>query len=421
MKKHLLLSLLVLLGSIVFAQETIKVMTYNLLNFGNYPSYCSESVNSIEDKAGYLGTIVGSQELDILAVCELGKTPSSSYTTNYILGNSLNTNGETRWVAASPTDISGSYLINGFFYDKNKFMLVGQPVISTDVRDINVYKLKCLNQTEDIYFNVVVMHLKAGNDDQAARGAMVGLLMDYFESLGTNENYIVVGDFNVYTSTESAFQKLVNPSDPSLSFYDPIDQLGYWNDYDYRQYHTQSTHDDSSEDCYSYGGFDDRFDFILISSSIKDNTADVSYVDDSYWAVGQDGNRYNDDLLDGSNNTLPYNVISALYNMSDHLPVVAEFQVGDGSGRTSLSANSGFYANVINPANDEIRYELKTNLTTEINMSIFTLVGQELFSETVNLTDGNVFSHDISNLPQGAYVMIFEGEGVFQSYRFIKQ
>ncbi|PLX08912.1 MAG: hypothetical protein C0596_03600 [Marinilabiliales bacterium] len=424
MKKTFILFILSIISLLTLAQGSVKVMTYNLLNFGNYTSYCTSTNNPHEDKAEYLATIIDNQEPDILAVCELGKYVSASYTTNYILGNSLNINGETKWQAASPTDQSGSYLINGLFYDKNKFQLMAQPVVETDIRDINIYKLRCLEIEETTYLNVVVMHLKAGSeyDDQSDRTDMVNELMSYLSAQGSNENYIIVGDFNVYSDNETCFQNLIDPSNPSLAFYDPINQLGDWNNnYAYRSVHTQSTHDDDSNDCFSYGGMDDRFDFILISSSIKDGTADIQYVDDSYWAVGKDGNRFNGAINSPSNSTLPSTVISALYNMSDHLPVVAEFQIGDNSGVASLSNTDNFYANVVNPTDGLIQYRLKSNLNTNVEVSIYTSVGQKIYSTNINSADSAIQTHDISEYANGVYIMCFEGTGIYQTYKIVKK
>jgi endonuclease/exonuclease/phosphatase family metal-dependent hydrolase len=365
---------------------------------------------------------IDDQNPDIIAVCELGNLQNGNYMTNYILGNSLNVNGETKWQAAAPTNQSGSYLINGLFYDKTKFMLMSQPIVVTDVRDINIYKLKSLQTTETTYFYVVVLHLKAGNDDQVARTEMISELTNYLSILGSNENFIIVGDFNVYKSSENCFQLLVDPSDPAYTFHDPINQLGNWNDNDYySDYHTQSTHNDYSNDCFSYGGMDDRFDFILVSSSIKDGTANIKYVDDSYFAVGQDGNRFNSNLTNPTNTTLPSNVINALYNMSDHLPVIAEFQIGDNSSVISLSSTDNFYANVVNPSDGIIRYQLKTNLKTNVNVNIYTSVGQKVYSTQINSTEDGTYTHDISNFANGIYIMSFEGEGIYQSYKIVKK
>ncbi|HNQ67110.1 MAG TPA: T9SS type A sorting domain-containing protein [Bacteroidales bacterium] len=420
MKKIFLIPTILLISLFTFSQETVKLMFYNLLNFNNYTSYCTSENNSHVNKANYLKTIVLNQQPDILAVCEVGTNVSASYTLNYILGNSLNVNGETKWLAASPT---GSYLVNGLFYDKNKFQLISQPVVTTEVRDINIYKLKCLDQEETTYFNIIVAHLKAGNSSQDAsdRASMIDELMEYLQNLGSNENFVIVGDFNVYTDSEQAFQKLINPVNPALAFYDPINKMGDWNNnYSFRAYHTQSTHSDSDSDCHSYGGMDDRFDFILISSSIKDGTYDIKYKTNSYWAVGQDGLRYNNSINYPTNTTLPAEVIEALYNMSDHLPVVSEFYLGEHNSVGSLSSDPLFYANVLNPVSDVLQYQYKTNSIEKVKMSLFSVSGVEMFSSE-DLTKNNfVFTKDISWLANGIYIINFSAEGINQSFRIVK-
>ncbi|MDD2387144.1 MAG: T9SS type A sorting domain-containing protein [Bacteroidales bacterium] len=425
MKFKLLIISLSLIPFSVFSQGKIKVMSYNLLNFGNYTSYCTAENNPHANKAAYLATIVNNQQPDIIAVCELGKSSNINYMTNYILGNSLNNNGETKWLAAAPTDQSGSYLINGLYYDSNKFQLMSQPVVVTDVRDINIYKLKCLQMVEETFFYVVVVHLKAGSSssDEFGRAAMVTALMERLSSeFGNNQNFIVVGDLNVYYHTEPAFQMLINPSNPSLAFYDPINKLGYWNNNDsFKDYHTQSTSDDYNNTCFSYGGMDDRFDWILISSSLKDGTADIKYVEDTYWAVGQDGNRFNGNLINPTNTSLPTDVINALYNMSDHLPVVAEFQIGDNNSVASMSSTPDFYANLVNPTDGIIRYHLKSNLQTSVEVSIYSSVGQKIYTTSTNSINSDIQTIDISGFENGIYIMSFKGEGIFQSYKIVKK
>ncbi|MDD3630671.1 MAG: hypothetical protein PHF55_06600, partial [Bacteroidales bacterium] len=58
MKKIILIIALSLLYSIVYSQDTIKVMTYNLLNYGNNTSYCTPSNNNVSEKNEYLKTII---------------------------------------------------------------------------------------------------------------------------------------------------------------------------------------------------------------------------------------------------------------------------------------------------------------------------------------------------------------------------
>lgn len=419
--KKILFIILLFLGMVSFSQETIKVMTYNLMYFNNYTSFCTAENNSHTNKAAWLKTIVRNQDPDILAVCEVGTTPTAAYTLNYILGNSMNVDGETKW---DVTSTSGSYLVNGLFYDKNKFQFVGHTIVSTNgLRDINIYKLKYTQSQEDIFFNVVVMHLAAGStsDSAAKRASMIENLMAKLQAIGSNENYIVVGDFNVYTYSEQAFQKLINPSFAPIAFYDPINQLGNWNNnYTYREYHTQSTHASSDSECHSYGGMDDRFDFILIAGSIKDGSASVEYKSNSYWAVGQDGLHYNGDLNSPTNNSLPADVIDALYNLSDHLPVVAEFYMGNQNSTISISTDPLFYANVPNPVSEELKFQLKTVYRKPVKVSVYSITGALVIEDFIVSEPNQIYTIDINRLKKGLYILNFEGEGISQSVRIVK-
>jgi len=72
------------------------------------------------------------------------------------------------------------------------------------------------------------------------------------------------------------------------------------------------------------GGLDDRFDFIFGSYGIADDQG-IDYVDNTYWAFGNDTHHFNDDINDGTNTAVSEEVADALYYASDHLPVIADF------------------------------------------------------------------------------------------------
>ena len=74
MKKSKLFILFLLLGFSFLASaqtETLKVMQYNLLNYGNNTSYCTTTNNNINDKNGYIRTILTAYYPDIFTVCEM--------------------------------------------------------------------------------------------------------------------------------------------------------------------------------------------------------------------------------------------------------------------------------------------------------------------------------------------------------------
>lgn len=402
--------------SCIFAQNKVKMMSYNLLNFNNYTNYCTQANNNHVNKAGYLATIVSNQQPDILACCEVGKTQSLQYSISYILGNSLNINGVTRWAAANAA--GNEYLNNALFYDKTKFKLTGQQNIQTSVRLVNVYKL--MNLASGDTLKVIVAHLKAGYEYAGDRADMVDDIMNKLQQQGNNDNYVICGDFNVYSASEAAFQKLVNPSYTRIAFYDPVDMMGDWNsNYRFSDVHTQSTHDDSNNDCFSYGGMDDRFDFILMSGSIIDGTKGITYKNGSYWAVGQDGNRYNRAINSPTNITLPENVIDALYNMSDHLPVVAEFYFGT-AGIATESTDKDFYAIVPTPVNNELIFKTRTDQPKKMTVTLYSSVGNIILSKEIVAEHNREFCFDISNLNNGVYILNFTGGSVFKSYKIVK-
>ena len=107
--------------------------------------------------------------------------------------------------------------------------------------------------------------------------------------------------------------------------------------------------------------------------------------------------------------------------MSDHLPVIAEFQIGDNSSVSSLSSTNDFYANVVNPTNGLIQYQLKSNLNKKVEVSIYTSVGQKIYSTYIKTNNSTVYSHDISGFTNGIYIMCFKGEGIYQSYKIVKK
>jgi len=397
------------------SQGRIKVMSYNLLNFNNYTTYCTTQNNPHQAKAGYLATIVANQQPDILCCCEVGKNPNLSSTISYILGNSLNVNGVRRWSAAAAS--GNEYLNNALFYDNKKLKLVAQTKVDTDIREINIYKLKHLTSGDTL--KVAIVHLKAGTGFESQRGTEIQQLMNYLTAQGNNDNFIVCGDFNVYKASEPAFQNLVNPSYLPIAFYDPVNQMGEWsNNWYFSEYHTQSTHSGNG-DCFSGGGMDDRFDFILMSGSIINGTKGITYTPNSYWAVGQDGNRFNGSINSPTNNTLPSDVVDALYNMSDHLPIVAEFDFGD-VGYASENTDASFQSIVQNPANDELVVRLRTEKPREVTVNVYSTLGRIVLSYSVEVADDEVVTRNISDLPNGVYIVSIKSEGVSVSHRVVK-
>jgi hypothetical protein len=308
------------------AQDTMAVMHYNLLNYGNTTTYCTQTNNNINDKATAMGIICTYYKPDILTVNEIG---ANSFAPTHFLDNVLNINGVNYYQSSTPTNLSGGSLANFLFYDARKFVLKGQHAIPTSVRDINIYTLYHNDPNlplhkDTAFLMVVTTHLKAGNTttDRAERALTTALLMD---SAGHWNTYptILTGDFNLYTASEQAWINLTQPQDTTFErFHDPVQQEGSWQDNSlFKAVHTQSTRS-SSNGCFSSGGLDDRFDFILMNETLKFSSPFYSYIPGSYKTPGNDGNHLNQSINAGTNSSAPSIIIQALYDASDHLPVM---------------------------------------------------------------------------------------------------
>ena len=409
---------LFLLNGKLYAQDTIRFMHYNLLYYGKKTDFCTTSNNNIDDKNQNLKTIIQYVKPDIFSVNELdgeAEYPISD-DAQYLLDNALNVDGVNYY---RKTDFPVAYLANTIFYNSKKLILQESDTIgftlNGNYKAFNAYKFYFnsddLETVQDTaYFICVVAHLKAGYDspNPTQRAYESSLIMDYFESIGEQGNYLIMGDFNVYTPNEECFQNFINPDNSLYTFYDPADQIGEWsgNEY-YKYYHTQSTH--SSSNCFSGGGMDDRFDFILASDYIMNGTDHYGYIQDSYQIVGQDGSRYNLSLNTTSNSVVPNNVAQALYNFSDHLPVYMEMEVDQNLGepvsfKEMISEKTQITIN--NPVDDKLKLLVNSLFNQEVIARIYSASGNIQLEKKLELGKGKMIVEiPVEMINPGLYII----------------
>lgn len=403
-----------------WSQDTLRVMHYNLLNFGNNTGYCNQTNNNYQDKTGYLKTIVAYVKPDILTVNEIS---NSTLYHEYILNNALNVDGISYYQKGNPPNFSNSYIINQIFYNSEKLTLSSSTSISTNYRDIDIFRMQFTysGQQNPATLNCVVAHLKAGSDyeDEVERASETNKLMNYLDNSNATGNYIFSGDFNLYTSSEQAFKNLLFYSNEDIRFYDPVNEIGAWNNNPYfADVHTQSTH--TSSNCFSGGGMDDRFDFILASDEVLNGTDKMKYIANTYKALGQDGQHFNKSLVSSPENTLvPEDVLYALYGLSDHLPVVMEMLVGD-----NLGFNDQLFQNINisfrNPVKDYLEITFTTDHPAEISFDLMGIYGNILFSLKAGRNSGAV-TIPVSSLMKGLYLLkISDKEGNVAFRKVIK-
>lgn len=417
--KHIYASLLFIAFSFTALgqlTEPITVMTYNLTYYREATSFCPFSVNNPVLKEGYQKTITKHVMPDILVCNEIGG--GSATNADFILTNVLNTDGVNYYAKASHSN-NGSNLVNMMYYDSRKFSLNGQYAITKDlnnnnlVRVIDVYRLYykdslLTNQTDTVFLWVIAAHLKAGSSgaDATERANATAAVMNYVQTNLASKNVILCGDLNIYKSQEAAYQNFINWQVASARLYDPINAPGNWsNDANFAYLHTQSTRaSNTNSGCFSGGGLDDRLDHILISNEVRDNVRGLQYITNSYFALGNDGNHFNQDILSGTNFSVPATVLTAIYNSSDHLPVVAEFAVKRQQiGLPEISAENLVFEN---PVTDFLTVTLTLGSAKNPIFRLLDLTGKTIAASAMQRTnDGWQMSVDVTTLPSGIYLV----------------
>ncbi len=397
------------------AQDTLTVLQYNLLNYGNNTGYCNSNNNNISNKDGYIKTIVHYINPDIFTVNEISESPAIH---QRLLDNALNTGWTNYYKMGDFKKVANSDIVSMLYYNSKKLRYYSTSIAQSYIRDIIIFKLyyysNDLAQGDTVFINCIVAHLKAatGTSNSNKRKIMANNLMNYIANHQDEMNYLLMGDFNVYTDQEPAFQLFVNNSNTDISFNDPVNRLGDWNNNgSFADVHTQSTHN-SSNNCASGGGMDDRFDFILISNDIKNETHHLLYINGSYKAVGQDGKHFNKSINAApTNNSVPSDVLNALYNNSDHLPVTLKLKIDKTLGIDEYKHTNFYSLKFNNPASQFLNVKIDSKTVGKVNLKISELTGKLIFNNTYNLKKGeNTFSVPVQPLAKGLYIITFSDE-----------
>jgi hypothetical protein len=202
------------------------------------------------------------------------------------------------------------------------------------------YQLRPVGYGSQADFYVYNSHYKASDatSDPAApgrRNTEALAIRANSNALGEGAHIIYAGDHNFYDfdADEPAWGTLTGSGAGQAN--DPINQVGTWHDNaSFAAVHTQSPCLNSVGHCGVGGGMDDRFDFQLVSGEFLDNEG-LSYIGGSYHAFGNNGTTFNKDINNATNTvTFPgvtsytkSQILSAIRGATDHIPVVADYQL----------------------------------------------------------------------------------------------
>ncbi|WP_118972062.1 T9SS type A sorting domain-containing protein [Taibaiella koreensis] len=375
------------------------VMTYNLLN---YPG----STAALREPA--YRTIVQAAQPDILVVQEL----SNGSGVSSFLSNVLNFSGSSYSAGAF---IDGPDSDNGIFYKTSRFQFISNTPIHTSLRDINQFTLKHLASGDTLI--IYSAHLKASNTaaDAAQRDAETQTLRSVTNAMSPGKYFLVCGDFNIYASSEAAYQNLVQDgSNTNGKFNDVLSSMtGTWNNAVYAPYHTQSPRTTAFGGG-ATGGMDDRFDMLLFSNAIS-QPGGFDIVSNSYKAFGNDGLHFNQAL-----NTPPYAMydsvlVSALHDASDHIPVVVKLhnsgsglKPGAVTGITQAPAESisSLLTVYPNPTHNTLVIRLNKDFNLPASLQLYQVNGSLLREFPLQSGKaGATIETDLSQMPAGIYYL----------------
>jgi hypothetical protein len=174
--------MLLLTGTTSFSQDTLRIMSYNILNY----SGSSGVVTRYND----MKTVIDYVLPDIMICNELIDANGAAL----LLNNAFNTSGRTNYARANFVD--GPDTDNMLFYNTDKLTLQSQAQISTVLRDVSHYRLYYTDGADTAWINILSGHLKAGNSASEAsqRLTEVSAVCSAIAGVSPNEAFIFGGD-----------------------------------------------------------------------------------------------------------------------------------------------------------------------------------------------------------------------------------
>lgn len=325
------------LGALFCAVSTaqLRVVTYNISNYGG-------GRNAAIQTAIFASFNNLSLNPDVM-ICQ--EFLSAAAQTEFL--NTINTaaGSSGTWAATPFTD--GNDTDNACFYRADRLVFLTSTIISVGdnapdpPRDTKRYDFRLMGySTLQPKFAVYSCHLKAGttSSDLSRRLTEATRIRTDAQNLGSSYwGFIVGGDFNIQSSSESSYTKFVGTeSNNNGRFFDPISTPGAWDgSSSFRYVHTQDPD----------GGMNSRYDFLLASASLLDGVG-FDYIgafgtpysttawndpNHSYRSWGNDGGSFGNPLRTTTNTMVGQSIAQALITLATtaggHLPVLMDLRV----------------------------------------------------------------------------------------------
>jgi hypothetical protein len=221
----------------------------------------------------------------------------------------------------------------GVIYNTTTVQLIAEDAFGSvgsgeaQARQFLRYQFRPVGYDTNADFYAFNSHYRAGDDGINATSRLneATTLRTNADGLGQGAHIIYAGDYNIPSSNATMYQHLMSSGNGQA--FDPVNQAGTWLDNTtFKQWHTQSPAATGENiPGYAGGGMDDRFDFQLITGEVQDGDG-FDYLTGSYRTFGNNGtHNLNGSITTGTGASV--SVLEALKANSDHLPVVADYQL----------------------------------------------------------------------------------------------
>lgn len=399
MQKIVVASLFLLVNCSLFGQQQITVMSYNVLNFpeGSMPS-----------REDTLKKIINYVEPDLFLMQELKSETGLQLILNESFADLTGNYAASTFVVQQSNATNPNKLQQAIIYNTDVLGLADEGIIMTSVRDINRFRMfwndpDLSNGADTVFLYVFVTHLKSsqGTANQEQRLEMAQSFASYQGYMPATAPTLFAGDLNLYNSTEPAYQELLDTTN-KIPLLDPLDAPGNWHSSSFQPKNilTQSTRSSQIFGDGAGSGMDDRFDFVLLSENLFSAVNPVVYESGSYTALGNSGDCYNQSITDCSGAGVPFDILRAMYYMSDHLPVVLELNLQ--AGNVDVSEMQG--------QDPVLRFDGRGNLILDhaqngdFEVQLFDTFGRVLFNKNISHVDGrSIIPIVMNDVPVGVY------------------
>lgn len=318
-----------LLCSAELAHAQLRIVSYNTLTGENPGVQTARPTAATVLEAIGLQSVNGvAKPIDVMLLQEQYTTEISTQSfvdvLNGIYGAGTYARSTLNAATSHPDRLGGA---PAMLYNTQTVQLIAETRFGTvngsnQARSAMRYQLRPVGYDASADFYAYSNHYKAGNtpDDKTRRNIEAVAVRNNANALGEGAHLIFAGDYNIQSSGEAMFQTLVaagagQANDPLNASGTPGSPVTWRDNTSYKSIHTQDPD----------GPMDDRFDFQLVSGEMLDGEG-MSIISNSYRAFGNNGTHtLNGAITTGSGASAT--VLSALRTNSDHLPVVADYQI----------------------------------------------------------------------------------------------